>query len=40
MEIGISPSCYYPQNTLVSLEQALAAGSPAAEVFTAAPSAA
>lgn len=33
MEIGISSSCYYPQNTLVSLKKALAAGSPAAEVF-------
>ena len=33
MEIGISSSCYYPQNTLTSLEKALDAGAPVAEVF-------
>ena len=33
MEIGISSSCYYPGDTLASLEKALDAGAPVTEVF-------
>ena len=33
MKIGISSSCFYPENTLTSLEKTLALGAPVAEIF-------